>query len=223
VDRAALAVNHDGPVIDHLVFACSDLATATRAIADQLGVTPTPGGAHVGLGTRNELVHLGNGTYLEILGPDLDQPQPTGARPFGVDRHARPALVAWCARPSGPLDEIVGAAQVEGVDMGQPFSMSRQRPDGVLLQWRVTPPQLDGPFGCALPFVIDWQHSPHPTESLPPGPELIELRVVTPQPDELRAVVGIIGTMPNVTIAAGDAPALHARIRTAAGEVTLSS
>jgi hypothetical protein len=209
-------------MIDHLVFACADLAAATSTIRDVLGYEPIPGGAHVGLGTRNELLDLGNRSYLEILGPDPDQPAPPGPRPFGVDSVPTPALIAWCARPSPPLDEIVGAAQVEGVELGQAFAMSRRRPDGVLLEWRVTPAQLHGAFGCALPFIIDWGTSPHPTESLPAGPRLIGLEITTPRPAELHTVLTLIGEMPDVTIVDGERPALRAHIATAAGEVTLS-
>jgi hypothetical protein len=112
---------------------------------------------------------------------------------------------------------------VAGVEIGQPRAMSRQRPDGVVLHWQVTPPQLDGPFGCALPFIIDWGASPHPTTSLTPGPRLVELRITTPRAEELRTVLSIVGALANVTVEEGEIAALHARVATARGEVTLSS
>ena len=94
-------------MIDHLVFASDDLPKASALVAELLGVAPTPGGSHVGNGTRNELLSLGGATYLEVIGPDAAQPAPDGPRPFGIDELTEPALVAWCVRPQRPLGEIV--------------------------------------------------------------------------------------------------------------------
>jgi len=81
-------------LIDHLVYATPDLATTVGLLTDRLGTAPTPGGAHPGRGTRNALVGLGDGAYLEIIGPDLEQPAPLSARPFGIDTLSAPALAA---------------------------------------------------------------------------------------------------------------------------------
>ena len=208
-------------MIDHLVFAGADLGVASRAIAELLGAQPTPGGRHVGHGTRNELLSLGEGTYLEIIGPDPEQPAPQGPRPFAVDTHVQPALVAWCARPSRPLTEIVDAARHKGVEFGTVAAMSRMRPDGVLLEWQLTQAILDGPLGCALPFLIDWGASPHPTQTLPGGVRLIELEISTPEPEAIRAVLDIVGHSARCVVCEAGEPALRARISTAHGDVTL--
>ena len=36
--------------------------------------------------------------YLEIIGPDPDQPQPVGGRWFGIDRLTAPRIVTWAIR-----------------------------------------------------------------------------------------------------------------------------
>jgi Glyoxalase-like domain len=208
-------------VIDHLVYASPDLASASADIARLLGVTPSPGGQHVGLGTRNELVSLGAAAYLEIIGPDPDQPTPDQPRPFGVDQLTEARVVAWCVRPPRTLDAIVVDARRVGVDFGEVSEMSRRRPDGVLLEWRLTFPQLDGPLGCALPFLIDWGESSHPTHALPAGPRLVELRIAHPHPHQLRRALDIVG-VDGVTVNAGQL-SLTARIATQAGEITLTS
>jgi Glyoxalase-like domain len=210
-------------MIDHLVYASNDLPQASAAIADLFGVVPTLGGSHVGRGTSNELLSLGGTTYLEVIGPDPAQPAPDGPRPFGIDGLAKPALVAWCVRPARPLADIVADARAAGIEFGEVAAMSRRRPDGVLLEWELTFPQLNGPFGQALPFMIDWGDSSHPTDTLPPAVQLIELEVVHPDPERLRIAFDIVGLTSVAAIQRGEQPALRATITTQRGVVTLSS
>lgn len=210
-------------MIDHLVYASLDLALASAEIADSLGSRPVPGGSHVGRGTHNELLSLGGATYLEVIGPDPAQPAPEGPRPFGIDTLTAPALVAWCVRPLRPLDEIVSEARAAGIDFGTVASMSRRRPDGVLLEWELTFPQLDGPFGCALPFMIDWGMSAHPTDTLPDGVRLVGLDVTHPDPLLLRRALDILGLRTGVEVHDGKLPALRARVAARRGQITLSS
>ena len=139
-------------VIDHLAYATPDLEKTVADLRATHGLVLTAGGAHVGAGTRNYLCGLGGSTYLEVIGPDLDQPRPAGPRPFGVDDLTEPRLVAWCARPIRPLEVVVAKVAELGIDLGPVAAMSRARPDGVLLQWRLTFPT----HGPVVPFCIDW-------------------------------------------------------------------
>ena len=64
--------------IDHLVYATPDLPATVAQVARLTGVAPTEGGRHPGWGTRNYLLSLGERVYLEIVGPDEEQPPPPG-------------------------------------------------------------------------------------------------------------------------------------------------
>ena len=129
----AVAVPDD---IDHLVYAVSDLAAGVAAVAAMLGVAPSPGGPHPGLGTRNFLVSLGDSSYLEIIGPDPEQPAPRRARPFGLDRLTGGRLVTWAIHDHD-LERRVAAARAKGFDTGPILPLSRQSPAG-LIEWRLT-------------------------------------------------------------------------------------
>lgn len=139
--------------LDHLVYATPDLAATVAQITEQWGVAPTPGGRHDGRGTANELLALGGGAYLEIIGPDPDQPEPPMPRPFGVDGITSPRLVTWAAAvPS--LDLWLEWCAARKVDPGPGFDMQRTTPAGDVLRWRLTMPPTEG--DGLIPFLIEW-------------------------------------------------------------------
>ena len=187
-------------------------AVPDLALADGLGVALTPGGPHLGLGTRNLLAGLGGGAYLEVIGPDPAQPEPEGPRPFGIDELTAPTLVAWAARVEN-IHDVVGSAKANGYDPGPVMPMSRRRPDDVLLEWQLTPP-----LAGVLPFLIDWGSTPHPAESLGHELELVSFTVYHPAPDDVRRGLSVLGE--RVAVEAGD-PGLRAVLRTPEGEVVL--
>ncbi len=215
--------------IDHLVYAVPDLAHAVGDIESRFGVAPSPGGAHVGLGTFNALLGLGGRTYLEIIGPDPAQPEPDRPRPFGIDDLSEPRLVSWCAAPNRSLDEIVQTARAAGFDPGDVQAMSRRRPDGVNLEWSLTVTSLDDSEGGVLPFFIDWGRTAHPSESIPVGGTLMSLDLFHPQPRSIDIVLSAISDeallgdeSSKITLHFADRAALAAEILTANGSVILS-
>jgi hypothetical protein len=207
-------------VIDHLVLATPDVAATAAQVRADWGVAVVAGGSHTGRGTRNELTGLGGTSYLEIVGPDDAQPTPPFPRPFGVDDLTAPALVAWCARPTRPLAQVVAAIGALGIDLGEVAEMSRLRPDGVELQWQLTFPLLGPPHDGTLPFLINWLQSPHPTESLPHQASLTFLHLTHPAADVLRAVLAEVGGSEIITVEGGPA-ALQADIWTPRGVVRI--
>jgi hypothetical protein len=130
--------------------------------------------------------------------------------------------------PRRPLVETVGIARSVGFDTGPIVSMSRQRPDGVVLEWSLTTPLLPEADGGVLPFFIDWGASPHPTLDLPVGGILVELDLVHPAPRTIDLVLTALSEptslgddIPLVRVNGGDRPGLSARIQSARGSLVL--
>lgn len=173
--------------LDHLVLATPDLHATAAWLEAQTGVTPSAGGQHVGKGTRNMLCSFGPTSYLEIVGPDPEQPTPPGPRPFGIDDLSEARMVAWAiAVPD--MDAELSSARGAGYDPGPATSMQRKRPDGVVLSWTLT-----ANLSTTTPFLIDWGTSAHPAASASPGLELGELLARHPHPDELTAQLDALG------------------------------
>jgi hypothetical protein len=203
--------------LDHLVYATPDLAAGVARLEALLGVRAAPGGQHPAWGTRNALIALGDQTYLEVLGPDPEQPKPSQPRPLGIDELVAPRLVTWAAKATD-LEGIVEEAKRHGVDLGAVQSGSRRRPDGVLLSWRLTEFSMSNAGGI-VPFFIDWGETPHPAASLSKSCSLIDLRAEHPDPESVGAILSALGLDLPVTAVA--TPALAATIRSPRGTVTL--
>ena len=219
---ACLAARAENPApgashADHLVYATPDLKLGIDTIHKLLGIRATPGGQHPGAGTRNALVALGPATYLEIIGPDPDQPAPSGPRRFGIDSLKAPRLAAWAAR-SDNLEALAADAAKSGVQLGPIGSGSRKRPDGVLLAWRFTSPAAVLGDGI-VPFFIDWGRTPHPAETAAPGARLIALRAEHPDATRVQKMLRVLGLDMPVTTA--PAPALFATVDGLKGRVEL--
>ncbi len=199
--------------LDHLVYATPDLDKSVEELADRLGTDPVPGGAHPGLGTRNALIGLGTGVYLEIIGPDPRQPDPERSRPFLIDDLTEARLVTWAYRHPDP-ESMRGT-----LELGPVRSMSRNRPDGDTLHWRLSDP-MALPDGGVLPFVIDWGSTPHPSTTLPNECQLLELILGHPDPVTIRPILDAI--VSGISIVAAPEPGISARLRTPNGEIDLS-
>lgn len=204
-------------MLDHLVLATNDLESTVDWVAGALGVTPAPGGQHLGVGTRNYLLGLGSSEYLEIMGPDPDQPEPRSERPFGIDDLDRPRLKAWVAR-SAALEDAAASAAKHRYELGPIEEMSRVTPDGQVLRWRLT--RRHPSTVSVIPLLIDWGDTPHPSTRAPAGTSLTAFSAVHPQPEEMRIVLAALGL--DLAVSFGPEARLIAQLSGPAGSLQIS-
>ena len=203
--------------VDHLVYGVPDLPAGVGAMERLLGVRATLGGKHLGGGTHNALLSLGRGSYLEIIAPDPEQPEPSMPRPFGLDHLREPGLITWALRVQDIESRVKGAKE-RGYDPGPVLVMSRKRPDGAELRWRLAF-SLQAP-GDIVPFLIEWEPGEHPSETSPGGCTLIDLEAEHPHPEKVQPMLEALGV--DLAVAEGGRPALIATIDCPRGRVVLS-
>jgi catechol 2,3-dioxygenase-like lactoylglutathione lyase family enzyme len=207
--------------IDHLVLAVRDLDEGVRYVEGLTGVRAVPGGPHPGIGTRNALLSFDELTYFEIIAVDPGQPEPARPRPFGIDGASSPRLAGFAVHPSPgeTFEQVAGSMRACGLDPGPVTAMSRTRPDGEPLHWRMTRPLDPSPPTQGLaPFVIDWGGTTSPAASAPSIGALMALRISHPDP-AVRASLDALAL--GLEVSAGPA-ALEAEVDSRRGRVVLS-
>jgi catechol 2,3-dioxygenase-like lactoylglutathione lyase family enzyme len=203
-------------MIDHLVYTVPDLDEGVALIEEKLGVRAAAGGKHLGRGTHNALLSLGNGSYFEIIAPDPEQDSVSVPRAFGLDAPGEPRLYTWAAQV-GDIESRLEAARAAGYKASL-LSMTRELPDGNILRWVLTypPPAIgDG----LVPFLIHWEPGPHPSETSPAGCRLLSLAGEHPDPPPVRALLRALGV--DLVVTEAPAPALLAMIDSPKGVVQL--
>ena len=205
-------------MIDHLVYATPDIDATVATLAARLGVEATPGGRHPTMGTRNALLGLGDGAYLEVIGVDGDAAGPAdGPRPFGLDRMTTHRLVTWAARTDN-IDSAVARARWAGYDPGPVRPLSRLLPDGAELHWRLTPPGVEAVE--LVPFLIEWApEAPHPSTTAAPGCRLVAFAAEHPEPDTVTPQLEALGL--ELLVAPAETAALVAVIEGPGGSVIM--
>ncbi len=206
------------PPLDHLVYTVPSLPAGTRTISDALGVELTPGGAHTTADTANTLASLGQGVYLEVLGPN-----PAKGRRELQDLGAVLAADEWPDIPTfavASTDLAAAAARLDALGLASETleTNSRRTPDGQLLTWQgmyVYSPEYVG----LAPFLINWGVTPHPSSTVVRGIELTSVYVTHPRPEPLREIYAALGV--GVPVLAGSRPGLFAHLRHGERELVL--
>lgn len=163
--------------LDHLLYAAGPegLDAAAAYLAHQLGAELVDGGVHPRFGTRNRILPIAGGHYIEVV-EALDHPV-VDKVPFCRSVRARSdaggGWLSWVVAVDdlGPVEARIGRQATPG---------NRRRPDGFELLWRQV--GVNGLAGDPqLPFVVCWE-SPageHPSNAgdEPSGVELIRLEI----------------------------------------------
>ncbi|MEO7655105.1 MAG: VOC family protein [Sphingomicrobium sp.] len=176
----------DLPRIDHVIVGVDNLERGIAEIERRTGVRPIIGGVHPGAGTRNALLSLGEGTYLEIIAPNPAEPV-ASAEVEQLRALKRTTPIGW-AVSARDADALRSTMQSTDFPLTPPEPGSRRKPDGTLLSW-VT-------FGFAnfdhplAPFFIVWgEPSKHPSRTSPAGCTLQSLNLRDPAANPLRRAI----------------------------------
>ena len=174
-------------MIDHLVYATSDVDSSVEVLEQRLGVRAGAGGRHLGYGTRNALLSLGPDSYLEIIGPDPGQRPPARGYWYGIDSITSPRLVTWTARVEY-IERVAAHAHAAGYNPGDVHKVYRELPDGGKISWRLTLPT--GAGDGLVPNLIEWDEgTPHPATTSPEGSRTgPELSASVPDSSTFRAL-----------------------------------
>ncbi len=139
--------------LDHVSYACApgELAEVVQRIGSELGAGFVDGGIHPSFGTRNFILPLAHGVYVEVVAA-LDHPAADKA-PFGrAVRHRAEEGGGW-------LGWVVAVDDIAAVEarLGRPsVAGHRIRPDGAELRWRQIG-VLDLIDDPQLPYFIEWE------------------------------------------------------------------
>lgn len=190
VEASSLTNMFDAPVrdardaFDHILLGAPDLDVGIRLVEERTGVRAKFGGNHPGAGTRNALLSLGTGHYLEIIAPDPAQANESDMRE--LRELSSPRIIQWAIHTED-IAVAKGMVEAAGIKTVGPKPGSRQRPDGKLLRWQTLGIEQAAPL---VPFFIQWEAgSPHPSSDSPRLGTVKSLHFETPQPDELHRIL----------------------------------
>ncbi len=171
--------------LDHISYACttSELADVVQRIGGDLGATFVDGGRHPSFGTRNFILPLANGCYIEVVSA-LDHPAAEKA-PFGR------AVAQRASDGGGWMSWVVAVDDLAPVEdrLGREAGAGhRIRPDGTDLCWRQIG-VLEVMVDPQLPFFVQWSSpaADHPSSG---GSIAIDRIEMSGDPEAISAWLG---------------------------------
>lgn len=171
--------------LDHISYACTagELPDVVQRIGSDLSATFRDGGRHPQFGTRNFILPMANGCYIEVVSA-LDHPAADKA-PFG-------RAVNHCATNGGgwmswaisvddikPYEKRLGREAAPG---------HRILPDGQKLEWKQLG-VLNVMENPQLPFFVEWSSSPDKHPSSGAGQVTVERIEIAGDPNTVSAYI----------------------------------
>jgi hypothetical protein len=194
--------------IDHVILAIDSLDRGIELLHNATGVSAAPGGAHLGRGTQNALMSLGDGQYLELIAPNPADPSPPilGAVQLEFTQYKSLTPIGWAIRAEDAATERARLF-ARGLPVSELRPGSRTRADNRVLRWTTFDPWKG--HGGVLPFVIAWSSdTPHPSQTSPAGCTRADIEIVSPNADSLRTQFASAGWPVPIV----DGPVEHLRI-----------
>lgn len=111
------------------MYCIHDLETGCDYFEELLGVRPVFGGYHHMQGTKNALLNLGDGCYLELLAIDESNKDIKAPRWMGIDLLSAPKLTRWAVK-SEDLESDSEILQTANREMGMIIKGARKAVDG---------------------------------------------------------------------------------------------
>ena len=203
--------------IDHIILLVPDLPAYVTEFEQGSGVTPKYGGMQPNAKVANALVDLGNGAYLEILGPSPgDEVGPMTERLQALPE----PTVAWFALQSFDLDDNVKRLEAAGLEHSGVLRTNWESSERGLIDYSGLVAVNHG-WGDQMPFYIDWHETPHPSSTSPGGITLSEFTVYHPDARNLGVVYGQLGV--NVEVKVSETAGYDLVLETPKGELSFSS
>jgi len=131
--------------VDHVAIVVNDLESAIASYT-RAGFTVVRGGKHP-IGTHNALIAFADGSYLELIA----FLKPNTGHPWQLALEKGSGIVDFCMA-TDDLATDVESMRRAGARFGNPYPLTRDRPDGYHLSWVLATPER--PFSGQVPFLI---------------------------------------------------------------------
>jgi catechol 2,3-dioxygenase-like lactoylglutathione lyase family enzyme len=131
--------------IDHVPIVVNELESAIASYS-RAGFIVVRGGKHP-IGSHNALIAFADGSYLELIAFT----KPNTAHRWQQALAKGSGIVDFCMITDN-LAADIDSMRRAGAEIGDPFSLTRDRPDGYHLSWVLATPEP--PFNGQVPFLI---------------------------------------------------------------------
>jgi len=206
--------------IDHFMLGGARLDHLAGQFGELTGAQVQAGGRHPDLGTHNALLGTGGAAYLELIAPDpsVERCNPLRNELNGMIHATLCRFIVQAGASDFPALAEVYADEGWAAPV---YDLSRETPTGQVLRWQLMIPDA-GPAALFAPFFIDWQNTPHPSQTLPDsGCRWRDAEAGHPQASWLRELWQHLGV--EIPVVRATRPYLRVVLEAPLGDVVLHS